>query len=278
MKKICFLLLIILLSACDGDIMQPESQQIVVEGWIEDGGHPVVILSFTIPISEEYAPVDSIEQYLIRWGRVSVSDGEKTVILSGKYDKGYFPPYIYTSTSIMGQAGKTYTVRVDYRDFHATAQTTIPESVPIDRLYTVPVGSSDTLRTVHAVFKPTAGSHQYFKLFTRSEMSDQQYLSSWLGILDASTLANPADVPVYRGMKVTNQEDYDPHYVVGDTVIVKLCTLDKQSYHYWKDWGDAEEFSANPLFNVMYNPRSNIQGGVGYWCGYGKSQKVIIVK
>lgn len=56
-------------------------------------------------------------------------------------------------------------------------------------------------------------------------MNDQQYLSSSLGILDAATLASPADVPVYRGMKVTNQEDYDSHYVVGDTVIVKLLRL-----------------------------------------------------
>lgn len=278
MKKICFLLLVAFFAACDGDITPPASQQIVVEGWIEDGGHPVVMLTFTIPISEQYTPVDSIDQYLIRWGRVSVSDGDNTVVLSGKYDKGYFPPYVYTSTAIMGQAGKTYTVRVDYRDFHASAETTIPESVPIDRVYSTPVGNSDTLRTVHAVFRHAGGKQQYFKLFTRNEMDEQQYLSSSLGILDASTLGNPADVPVYRGMKVTNQEHYDSHYAVGDTVIVKLCTLDEQSYRYWKDWGDAEEFSANPLFNVMNNPRSNIRGGVGYWCGYGSSRKVIIVR
>ena len=277
MKNVILLFLVAFLCSCNGDIEPPASQQIVVEGWIEEGGHPVVILSFTIPLDEEYTSLDSIDQYLIRWGRVSVSDGENTVVLSGKYDKGYFPPYIYTSTSIMGQAGKTYTLRADYKNYHATAQTTIPKSVPIDRVYSVPVGISDTLRTVHAVFRPEGGE-QYFKLFTRSEMNDQQYLSSSLGILDAATLSNPADVPVYRGMKVTNQEHYDSHYVVGDTVIVKLCTLDRQSYDYWKDWGDAEEFSANPLFNVMRNPRSNIQGGVGYWCGYGKSQKVIIVK
>lgn len=277
MNKFCFLLLLVLLVACDGDITPPESQQIVVEGWIEEGGHPVVILSFTIPIKEDYTSTDSIDQYLIRWGRVSVSDGENSVVLSGKYDKGYFPPYIYTSTSMIGQAGKTYTIRADYRGFHASAQTTIPKSVPIDRLYSVPVGNSDTLRTVHCVFRHEEGE-RYFKLFTRSDMNDQQYLSSSLGILDASTLNNPADVPVFRGMKVTNQEDYDSHYVVGDTVIVKLCTLDEQSYHYWKDWGDSEEFSANPLFNVMNNPRSNIQGGVGYWCGYGRSQQVIVVK
>lgn len=277
MKNVILLFLVAFLWSCNGDIEPPASQQIVVEGWIEEGGHPVVILSFTIPLDEEYTSLDSIDQYLIRWGRVSVSDGENTVVLSGKYDKGYFPPYIYTSTSITGQAGKTYTLRADYKNYHATAQTTIPKSVPIDRVYSVPVGNSDTLRTVHAVFRPEGGE-QYFKLFTRSEMNDQQYLSSSLGILDATTLSNPADVPVYRGMKVTNQEHYDSHYVVGDTVIVKLCTLDRQSYDYWKDWGDAEEFSANPLFNVMRNPRSNIQGGVGYWCGYGKSQKVIIVK
>lgn len=225
MKNVILLFLVAFLWSCDGDIEPPESRQIVVEGWIEEGGHPVVILSFTIPLDEEYTSLDSIDQYLIRWGRVSVSDGKNTVVLSGKYDKGYFPPYVYSSTSMIGQAGKTYTVMADYKNYHATAQTTIPKSVPIDRLYSVPVGNSDTLRTVHAVFSPPIAEPRYFKLFTRSDMNDQQYLSSSLGILDAATLASPADVPVYRGMKVTNQEDYDSHYVVGDTVIVKLLRL-----------------------------------------------------
>lgn len=277
MRKYVALILLSLLFSCEGGILYPEPQQMVVEGWIEDGGHPVVILTSTIPVSQEFTSIDSVEQYVIRWGRVSVSDGEKTVVLSGKYDKGYFPPYIYTSTSIIGQAGKTYTVRADYRDYHATAVTTVPESVPIDRVYSVPVGNNDTLRTVHAVFR-TSASQRYYKLFTRSGTDAQQYLSSSLGILDAATLGNPADVPVYRGMSVANQEEYDSHFRVGDTVVVKLCTLDEQSYRYWKEWGDAERFSGNPMFNAASNPRSNINGGIGYWCGYGRSQKVIIVK
>lgn len=278
MKNLPLILFFAIIFSCDGDIGSPESPQMVVEGWIEEGGHPTVILSTTIPIKEEYTSFDSVGKYLIRWGRVSVSDGENTVVLSGKYDEGYFPPFVYTSTAMRGVAGRTYTITADYRDFHATGVTSVPKSVPLDNVYSVPVGDNDTLRTVHAVFHVNPAMQRYFKLFTRSDMSEQQYFSSSMGILDAMTLSNPADVPVYRGMRVTNHENYESHFKVGDTVIVKLCTLDEQSYNYWKDWGNSEEFSANPLFGFFTNPRSNIHGGVGYWCGYGRSQKIIIVK
>ena len=278
MKHLLLFLFIFMFLACEGDIGETPSSELVVEGWIEEGGHPTVLLSFTIPIKEEYTSFDSIGQYVIRWGKVSVSDGNQTVVLSGKYDAGYYPPFVYTSTSMIGVSGRSYTLEADFNGYHATAVTTIPKSVALDSVYSSPLGDNDTLRTVHAVFRTNVNEQRYFKLFTRSATDGQQYFSSSMGILDAATLGSTADVPVYRGMKITNHEDYDSHFVVGDTVIVKLCTLDEQSYNYWKDWSNSEEFSANPLFGVTYNPRSNILGGVGYWCGYGQSQRVIIIK
>ena len=104
MNRILIILLfsyVVLFCSCEGDILPPQQSQMVVEGWIEDGGHPVVMLTSTVPVSEQETSIDSLGQYLIRWARVAVSDGERTVVLSGKYTKDYFPPYIYTTLPIL---------------------------------------------------------------------------------------------------------------------------------------------------------------------------------
>ena len=101
-----------------------------------------ILLAMTI--SDNYQQADSLSQYLIRWAKVSVSDGERTVVLTGKFDSRYFPPYVYTTGNMRGEAGKTYTLDVEHRDFHATATTTIPETHRIENLTIKPCADSDT--------------------------------------------------------------------------------------------------------------------------------------
>ena len=59
------------------DVMLPAyDQQIVVEGWIENGRPPIVIL--TTSVSVDGTPRDStdLKELIIRWGKVTVSDGK----------------------------------------------------------------------------------------------------------------------------------------------------------------------------------------------------------
>lgn len=268
----------VLFGSCEGDILPPQQAQMVVEGWIEDGGHPVVMLSFTVPVSEEETSIDSLGKYIIRWGRVAVSDGEKTIVLSGKYTKDYFPPYIYTSAAIRGEAGKTYTLTVDYRGQHATALTTVPASVSLDHVYSKLRNEVDSAYSVRAVFHHDATRQRYFKIFTHIHGQSLPFYSSFMGIFDCTQLDNPADVLVNSGMSVTNFGDYKTHFNKGDIVSVKLCTMDEVSYNYWYDWAETENFSANPFMPATSNPVSNVKGALGYWCGYGSSVKTIRVE
>lgn len=250
----------------------------VAEGWIEDGGHPVVILTSTIPVSEEETSIDSLGQYIIRWARIAVSDGDKTVILSGKYTKDYFPPYIYTSAAIRGEAGKTYTLTIDYDGQHATASTSIPPSVPLDRVYVETEGLNDTTYSVRAVFHHDAVQQRYFKIFTHITGQSLPFYSSYMGLFDCTMLANPADVLVNSGMSIANFGDYKARFHKGDIVSVKLCTMDETSYRFWYDWEDSENFASNPFMPSTSNPVGNVKGALGYWCGYGFSVKTIPVE
>ena len=71
--------------------------QLVVEGWIENGGNPVVMVSESIGIATG-REMDSkgILDHIAKWAKVSISDGTKTEILTGIPDPDFFPPYIYT--------------------------------------------------------------------------------------------------------------------------------------------------------------------------------------
>lgn len=94
-KNIIIILLSALLLSCSGDYLPEQNDELVVEGWIEDNGFPVVILSKNINISNRYQPLDSLSGCIVKWAKVTVSDGTRSVVLTGRYTKGYMPPYIY---------------------------------------------------------------------------------------------------------------------------------------------------------------------------------------
>ena len=97
---------------------------LVVEGWIENGAAPVVMLSESIPVvdNQEISPSDMLER-IAKWAKVTVSDGTRTEVLTGMTDPDYFPPYVFTSGRMKGEVGKTYTLTVEYKDYKATATT-----------------------------------------------------------------------------------------------------------------------------------------------------------
>ena len=118
-----------LLGGCSQDVSTSSLSQLVVEGWIDAGGFPVVKLTRTIPLSDDALSLDSLSRYMDRWAKVTISDGERTEVLAGRYDKKYFPPFIYTTYDMRGEEGREYSLRVEASDGKvAEARTRIPVS------------------------------------------------------------------------------------------------------------------------------------------------------
>ena len=98
-KRILYgLCVIALLVSCLQETQEYEDT-IVVEGWIEAGGSPVVMLSraFVVTTAEEVSGDQSV---VLPWGKVTVSDGVNSAVLTGDYDERYFPPFRYSSSKI----------------------------------------------------------------------------------------------------------------------------------------------------------------------------------
>ena len=267
-----------LLLSCSGDYLPEQNDELVVEGWIEDNGFPVVILTKNINISNKYQSLDSLSSRIVRWAKVTVSDGEKSVVLTGRYMKGYTPPYIYTTSHFRGEAGKTYQLTVEYGDFHATATTTIPNTQKIDELTVERCAQSDTLYQISLRYNDDEAEQNYYQIFTRVGGRDvRQYLAAYLGTIDNRVVKPKTKIPVYRGRDI-NTLDYTPYYTINDTVAVKFAHIDSTSYNFWYDYTRNLTTAGNMFFATAASLRSNIIGGTGYWCGMGSDIKYVAIR
>lgn len=273
MKRIVILITILaFLFGCVGKYQPEDEPQIVVEGWIEAGGYPVVILTTTVSVGEQQKDWASLKDHVIRWAKVSISDGEEEVVLTGRKNDDYFPPYIYSTARIQGEAGKTYTLKVEYSGRTVTAQTSVPDAVPLEWIKVVP-SQRDGYADIVAGLKDNPSTKDYYKFFTWSLHDDSTYVPSFMGLINDEILADEVnEVMVQRGApQVFGDADTSLSFSDHSFVLVKFCTMDEASYMYWEDYEDIAFLSRNPFFPVTCKIRSNVQGGLGYWVGYGST-------
>ena len=272
-------MLLLCLSGCAEVELPQSAPQIVVEGWIEDGYHPIVMLTTTVPIGESVTDLNELKKFVINWGKVTISDGENSVVLTGRRDDDYFPPYIYTTSSMTGQAGKTYTITVEYSGRTVTAQTTIPGDAPLEYIKVVASEENPDNFQLVGGLKDNRNSKDYYKFFVKVSGKDSTYVSSFLGLTDDAVLQDKteiAELPINNGSRRSDQR-MTTYFSAEDRVIVKFCTLDQTSWQYWNDFEEIQSLSRNPFFPVSTIIRSNVKGGLGYWAGYGSRYYVVSI-
>jgi len=268
MRAFLTLTIIACLLACSKSELPDRQPQLVVEGYIDDGGAPVVMLTTTLPVTTEELSPDSISTHLLRWARVTVSDGEEEVVLTGMADKRYLPSFVYTSNRMEGQAGKSYRLTVDYENYHATAVTTIPQPPAVDSFKVEPV-IRDSLFRITVCFTDNPHERNYYKLFMRRGRRGRQWLSCYLGVVSDEVLDGYSELAVNRGELVTDTADYTPYFFRTDSVTIKFAQIDEPAYRFWNDFENYASFARNPMFPLTKSPHCNIQGGLGFWYGCG---------
>ena len=270
MKKYITILFLMVLAACSKQEEAGDSW-LVVEGWIENGDHPVVMVSESIGIATgRKMAADDMLDHIAKWAKVSVSDGEHTEILTGLVDTRYFPPYIYTSSKITGEVGKSYTLQVEYKDYKVVATTSIPEPVPIDTVYVQSV--TDTYASLRVGFTDPPQKGQYYKVFTKTEHKDSHYHPSAMTNLSDESLDGYSEVFLYSTQRLMDYVD-GPNICTGDVLWIKLCTMDRKSFNYWDNF---EIMLASNNFYMYFESDldSNLDGAQGYWAGYGVDKEV----
>ena len=250
----------------------PHPQMMVVEGWIESGAAPVVMVSSTLTPSAEKQSFSSLSDHIERWARVAVSDGTREVVLTGKPSPNHFPPYIYTTGRMFGEPGKTYTLTVDTDDFHCSASTVIPAPVPLESLEPVPFGDTEGGWILKAVWKDNPAEKNAYKFFLLTEGVDSLYGSSRLNFLDDDVIAgDTAEALLTPPRNVHRAKGNSDCFFSGQSVKVKFCSLDPACSSIMQDLDESLTQSGAPILVSNKNIQGNVSGALGYFVGFGRS-------
>ena len=272
--SILHLLSLIIFSSCEdrGPDYISEDMPLVVEGWIENGEAPVVIVSHAINLNDT---LSSIDESVEKWCRVSVFDGDQRYVLSGKIDRNYTPPFIYTSSSLKGEIGHTYRLLVETDDETAESYGTITIPPSIEKIIPEKISDTDSLYQLR-VFLKDIDSTCYYKIFCRSKESDNRYYSAFLGTFPGRDYMPDEGCIVSKGLHATyNDNEFTHFFRSGDIVFVKICTVSREVFDFWNIYDSNVSLSDNLFFTFSENCPSNVEGALGYWGTYGASTSAV---
>ena len=270
-RHIIYLVYILLFFGCS-DVELPISEPVlVVDGWIENGKNPIVLVTTSVPVRDTLGDEEDLKKYVVTWTKVTVSDGEREVTLTGMKNDDYYPPYIYTTSSLIGEPGKTYTLKVEeYNGRAVTAETIIPEPVPLENLKVRRSTNEKDKYYLTGELRDNPETKDYYKVFIKKSRKDSIYLPSFLGLIDDEILNNEVDEIAINNAVNIIEQNQGTLFSADDFIFVRFSTINEAAHNYWSDF-DNVTMSQNPLFPASSRIRSNIIGGLGHWTGYGST-------
>ncbi len=310
MSKIINYILVLLLAAClwtceeefipEIDDSPPE---IVVEGYIEAGDNsttPFVILTRSIPFFSQI-DLNQVDDFFVRDALITVSSENRIVELQefclSELDQAQqqiaaelfgldldsanldFCVYVDPTSSMSGQEGKKYDLKIEVEGKVITASTTLPELSEISNYSFVdtPGVSSDTLRELRITLADRQDEVNFYRYFT--EVNEEGMLAAINSVLnDLFFDGDEFEFPLPKAEAGDVEFDFESYgyYRVGDTVDIKFCTIDEAHYDFWStlEFNRANQGPFSSYTKISYN----IEGGIGIWGGYSSSIKRLIVE
>lgn len=278
---IAFCIISVICFACADDFTNTDtsSGKLVVDGYIEVGRQARVILTTSLALDSQIDSSKYLDVVTTR-ADIRISDGEHTEYLTLKRDRNLFPQHYYESSIIRGQEGKTYTIEIFYRSDTLTASTTIPQnSVSVDSMWTVQSDTDSNSKYIWIRFCDDGEPYNYYRSFTRILQSQSEFIPTYLSAFDNALIRGECvDLPIYKGPENFYEKERDFSFTKGDTVLLKIASIDNKSYLFWNNY-EKEVFNVgNPFAGHGSNLTSNISGGLGIWSGYNQSVYVVIVR
>ena len=276
---ILFTLSIIVFTRCNETGFEDYNykSEIVIDGWIEQGKYSQVLLTLSAPY---FSDVDSssLRDYALTTAKVTISDGENIEILTLKPNSDYFPPYLYIGTEIKGEVGKAYTLTVESKGEVAYANTTIPTPVQLDSTWFSLGRNLDSSGYIWIKFTDDNLTKNYYRTLTQTKGIDNKYIPNHLANFNDDYF-NGQDIEfsLLKGNSKVDKVD-DFYYHIGDTIMLKFTTIDRESFYFWSSFQKELINTGNPFASTNARVKTNVTNGLGIWCGYGSTYYQIIAK
>ena|ERR1051326_3305301 len=310
--------LIFVFASCQKEIkvkLPAAKQKICVEGKIEPGIPPYVILTHNVPY---FGPTDlnTMQNLFIHNAVVLLSDGTTTDTLHEYCSQSLpdsllpvvaqftgvdtaslknFNYCLYTTfnLSLWGTVGKTYHLTIDAstaeKNYHLTSTTSILTPVPLDSVwykYIKADHTGDSLGFVYAHLTDPPAEGNCYRWLAMREGKDQSFIAPAGSVFDDKFINgqsfdfayNRGSVPNSTAPDDNNEEE--GYFKIGDTVVVKYCTIDRAAFDFFRQVDVAVYSQGNPFSSPSSVP-SNVyprEDALGIWCGYGVFQDTVIFK
>jgi len=278
MKKYLLFLFVLVMASCSRDDFSEQASiesKIVVEGWIEEGDYAQVLLSSSIPVTDV---IDStnVLNHVIRSAKITISNGQTSEVLRVKNDKNRVPPFVYFGSTLKGEAGKQYSLKIEYLSRVVEAVTTIPKSVELKSAEYIKKNVTDTTGYVFVKFNDPLEDKNYYQVATRIDTEEPVFVPAFYGNLDDKNFTESSvSIQINRGILLFPKTKFTPYFADGDLIYVKLRTQNKEALDFWNSWQNEIVNSKNPIYPSNTSLKSNIKGGLGIWAGYGQSTLIV---
>lgn len=279
---IYFMIILIMIfgSSCNDDlnidIPEPDDK-IVIDGWIEQNKKATVFLTANSPY---FSAIDSasLRDLVLTRAKVTIDDGKDTEILILRKNEIYFPPFFYQSNRITGEIGNTYTITAEYGGRIAWATTIITEPVDIDTVFFELAAGEDSLGVIQIEFTDPGEVKNFYRILTKREGIDDKFTSTLAMAFDDKYFpGRKAEFTLFRApSSYIIEGEGDNYYRLGDTVVIKLCTISKEHFEFWNSYQEEILNVANPFAASLTEVVSNVEGdGLGVWGGYGATYDTV---
>jgi hypothetical protein len=286
MKRI-YLYLFLLLTACSCERtinlkVKDQPAKLVVDASIENDQTPLVLLSKSLNYFSTITP-EELSASFVHNAIVTVSDGSKTVQLTeyNYTDSSGFVFYYYTvnfndpSGVLIGKFNTTYNLNIRLADSSVyTSTTTIPPlRKTCDSLWwiTAPNNPDTTRCVVFGLFHDPPGLGDYVRYFT--SVNGEPFYPGYTSAFDDQitdgtdyTFQVPKGYNKNDTIKV-NDEDFG-FFHRGDSIIFKLCDIDKATFDFWRTWEYAYQSNGSPFSSPVEITGNISNDALGAFCGY----------
>lgn len=282
MKHIYYIVLFFIVLSCRKDVTLklPEyEEKIVVEGSIETGQPALVFLSYGVPYFSDFDYTQPENAFIKNALVIVKTDNLIDTLVQANPNSGY----IYFSTKLFGQQGKTYTlsITVNGKTFETTTQ--ILKPVKLDSLFFK--GENGDLGLMWQKFSEPIGSGDSYRWYAKRIGRDQLYAPPFNSVfddkfIDGKTFEFAYDRGAQPGQFQQNREDPERGwYKRGDTVVVKFCKIGRREYNFWYSYYQNKSSNGNPFssptnIQSMFDDNPDVFGA---FVGYSPSFDTIII-
>lgn len=306
----------LLFTACEKEItvdLPDTPERLVVEGTIEPGLPPIVILTRTQGYFEPTNATALANTY-VRNATITVDNGNGPIPLEQICTSSLTPAqqalfieltgldpallaavdicvYSTANTAIFGEAGRSYALRIEAEGHVLTSITRIPTPVPLDSVWfklALERPGDDSLGYAWARLSDPDTMGNHYRWMARrinhrpdGSVKDPMFISP-LGNTYSDKYVNGLtfDMNFIRGRQFFSNQPEDTneeqgYFKVGDTIAVKFVSIGYNEHEFYTSY-DENVGSTGDMFGTPVNVRTNVQGGLGIWAGLGVYADTIV--